>query len=116
MEPVIVVLIVFGSVGFIVYTWISTRHKERIAMIEKGVNPGDFKGMSVREMFRTSPLSTLKWGILAFSVGLGLIAATYIDEIWIHEDSVYPASMLIFGGLGLILFYLIAARKLKDQE
>jgi hypothetical protein len=116
MEPVIVTLIVFGSTGFILYTMISSRHKERMAMIEKGVNPGDFKGMTLREMFRMNPLSTLKWGLLAFSIGIGLIVGAYISDVWFHEDAVYPASMLIFGGLGLILFYFIAANKMKNQE
>lgn len=115
MEPIFVTFIVFGTTGLIIYRWIETRHKERIAMIEKGVNPADFKGASLKEMFRPNPLSSLKWGLLAMFVGLGLMLATYLERNLYWHDSVYPASMLIFGGLALILFYGIASRKMKQE-
>jgi hypothetical protein len=113
MEEAVVVLIVFGSVGLLIWKFIDTRHRERMTMIEKGVNPSDFKGVSIREMFRTNPLSSLKWGLLAMFVGAGLMVATYLERTLYWHDSVYPASMLIFGGLALIIFYQIAARKLQ---
>jgi len=117
MEPVMVVLIIFGSTGLIVWKWIETRHKEKIAMIEKGVSPKDFKGVSVSELFKFSPLSSLKWGLLALFVGVGLMLATWLDRAWYLSDGVYPASMLTLGGLGLVVFYVIASRKMrKDQE
>ena len=116
MEPVMVVLIVFGSTGLILWKWIETRHKEKIAMIEKGVSPKDFKGVSIQEMFKFNPLSSLKWGLVALFVGAGLMMATWLDRVWYLADGVYPASMLTLGGLGLVVFYVIASRKMnKDQ-
>jgi len=116
MDFVIVMLIVFGSTGLILWKWIESRHRERITMIEKGVKPTDFKGMSFREMFRPNPLSSLKWGMLAMFVGLGIMVATYLERNLYWNDSVYPASMLIFGGLALIVFYSIASKKMKDDS
>ncbi len=72
--------------------------------------------MSFRDMFRTNPLSSLKWGLLAMFVGAGIMVATYLERNLYWHDSVYPASMLIFGGLALIVFYGIAASKLKKDS
>jgi hypothetical protein len=115
MEPVLTVLIVFGSIGLIIWRWIDTRHRERIAMIEKGVTPADFKGLPVREMLKANPLSSLKWGLLASFVGVGLIVANLLDRSYYFSDSIYLASMLVFGGVALIIFYFIAARKAKQE-
>ena len=116
MEPVMVVLIIFGSTGLIVWKWIETKHKEKMAMIEKGVSPKDFKGISIPELFRFSPLSSLKWGLLALFVGAGLMLATWFDQSMYMPDGVYPASMLTLGGLGLVVFYVIASRKMRKDQ
>lgn len=84
-------------------------------MIEKGVNPADFKGTPLKEFFRTDSLSSLKWGLVAFFVGIGLMMANYLERVLYWDDSVYPASMLIFGGFALVLFYFIAANKAKRE-
>ncbi len=116
MEPVLVVLTIFGSTGLIVWKWIETKHKEKMAMIEKGVSPKDFKGVSISEMFRFSPLSSLKWGLLSLFVGAGLMLATWFDQSMYMPDGVYPASMLTLGGLGLVVFYVIASRKMRKDQ
>ncbi|MCI0707081.1 MAG: hypothetical protein L0Y80_06340 [Ignavibacteriae bacterium] len=117
MEPVIVMLIIFGSTGLILWKWIESRHRERMTMIEKGVKPAEFKGTPLRDWFRPNPLSSLKWGMLAAFVGIGIMVATYLERNLYWNDSVYPASMLIFGGLALIVFYVIASKKMnKDGE
>jgi len=116
MEPIFVVFIVFTTFGVTIYTWLSSRHKERMAMIEKGVNPADFKSGSFRDLLRPNPLSSLKWGMLTMFVGVGILVATWLDRSLYMQDSVYPASMLLFGGLALVIFYFIASRKMRNEE
>lgn len=116
MEPIFVVFIIFTTLGVTIYTWLSSRHKERMAMIEKGVSPADFKSASLRDFLKPNPLSSLKWGMLAMFIGIGIMVATFLDRSLYMADSVYPASMFLFGGLGLVIFYFIASRKLKDEE
>lgn len=115
MEPVIVVLIIFGSVGLILWKFMDTRHTERMAMIEKGVSPADFRGTSLREMIRANPLSNLKWGLIALFVGIGLTVANMLDRNFYLSDSIYPSSMLIAGGIALIIFYFIASKQMKEE-
>ena len=53
MEPIFVIFIIFGSTALVIYKFLETRHKERMAMIEKGVSPADFKGMSLRDFLKS---------------------------------------------------------------
>ena len=114
MEPILVVFIIFGSIGLITWKFIDTRHKERMGMIDKGTSVAELRG-SVTPFFRPNALSNLKWGLLALFVGLGVLFANYLDEAYGWDDASYPSMILIFGGISLIVFYAIAARKEKQQ-
>ena len=105
----------FGGIAAVLITYYNNRHKERVAMIEKGVNPADFKGAPKREWFRANPLSSLKWGLLAMFVGVGLIVASLLDRWYMMHDSIYVSCMLVSGGIALIIFYFIASKKLKQE-
>ena len=114
MEPILVVFIVFGSVGAVAWKFLDGRHSERLAMIEKGVNAGELRGSMPR--FRISPLSNLKWGLLFLAVGLGIFVATLLDEQYGWHDSSYPAMIFLFGGASLVVFYAIARRKIREED
>ena len=114
-EEVFLPIFLFGAIAFVLWKFFHARHRERMAMIEKGVNPGDFKGPGFSEWIRTNPLSSLKWGMLATFIGVGLFAASVIERKADFPDSIYPALVLISGGFALVLFYFIAAAKSKDE-
>ena len=106
----------FAGVACVLVVYFNDRHKERIAMIEKGVNPAEFKGRPMREWFQANPLSSLKWGLVASFVGIGLMVAMYLHRYTDVENSVYLACMLISGGIALVLFYLFASKRLKQDQ
>jgi hypothetical protein len=108
-------IFLFGGTAAVLIVYYNNRHRERMAMIEKGFNPADFKGAPMREWFRANPLSSLKWGLLATFVGIGLIIASYLDRMFIMHDSIYVSCMLVAGGLALIIFYFIASKKFKQD-
>ncbi len=109
-------IFLFGGAAWVLIVYFNNRSKERMAMIEKGVNPSDFKGTPAKEWFRTNPLSSLKWGLLAMFVGCGLLVATFVHRNYDVSDSIYMARMLVAGGLALIIFYFIASKKLKQEQ
>lgn len=86
--------------------------KERMAMIERGINPKE--GESAPK-----PFISLKIGLLLVGLGLGLLAAlctvilTRLDKD--EAVAVYFGFILIFGGIGLIVSYLIE-KKWLDQH
>ncbi len=109
-------IFLFGGTAWVLVVYFNGRHKERMAMIEKGVNPADFRGKSFRQWFQVNPLSSLKWGLLAVFVGIGLFVAQLLDRIYFFHESIYFATVLVFGGIALVLFYFIANAKLKNED
>ena len=109
-------IFLFGGTACVLVVYFNNRHKERMAMIEKGVSASDLRGAPMREWLRANPLSSLKWGLLAAFVGIGLFVAEMLDRVWFLHDSIYFATTLVFGGIALILFYVIANAKYKKED
>ncbi|WP_316802329.1 DUF6249 domain-containing protein [Pedobacter nototheniae] len=93
-------------------------NKEKMAMIERGIDPG---------MSRSAPkpFLSLKFGLLLIGIGLGLIVALFTvrsvfgPELEYDQKgqavAVYFGSIGIFGGLGLVLSYVFEKRWLDKQ-
>jgi hypothetical protein len=90
---------------------ILTRHKERITIIEKGMDPADMKALYERHWKTANPLSSLKWGILLLCVGLGVLIGIWLRDQFFFNDGVIPGLMAVLGGAGLVLFYFVASKK-----
>jgi hypothetical protein len=104
-------------VAVVLYKYFEERHKERMAMIEKGLKPGDYKGADFPSItMRANPLNSLKWGLVALFVGTGFFTGLAMSEFAHFQGSFSVALMILFGGLGLIVFYFIAAKKLKEER
>src|ERR1700761_7642070 len=73
--------------------------RERMAMIERGMDPRSYKP-------RSAPYQNLKWGLLLIGSGLGLFIAYVLDHTWAlssAEDdnpAIYFALIAVFGGAG----------------
>lgn len=103
---VFAILSVFGFFGFLAYMFYSTRHRERMALIESGQDAGIFRGISRR-------LSALKWGLVLTMIGLGLGTGIYIDYNNNHDGPIVTFPMVFcFAGIGLLIFYFLT----KDHE
>ena len=77
-------------------------NKERMAMIERGMDPK----VSRRE---SDPSRTLKNGLLFVGAGIGLLLAIIITQtLQLDDDSstgIFFALIAIFGGLGMLGAY-----------
>ncbi|MDB5019261.1 MAG: hypothetical protein JWQ28_388 [Pedobacter sp.] len=82
-------------------------NKEKMAMIERGMDPGIRKN----EQLAPRPFLSLKFGLLLVGLGLGILLALFVVmQNHMEEDQavpVYFGCISIFGGLGLIFSYLI---------
>jgi len=125
--PLIVGICVAGVYGlFELYA----RRKERLAIIEKignNIDANAFKTQwtlpNLRQKFS---FSALKVGCLLMGIGLGLLIGFIIhynliisgtltngDDCWRYNDltaTAYGASVLLCGGAGLVIAFLIEAR------
>ena len=109
-EDILIPLVVFAAIFGIVFVVVSARNKERMAMVEKGVNPKDF--MAQR---KPSIYGILKWALLMVGIGLGLfigsLLETYSD---LPDEATYFACALLFGGLGLAVAFLLQKKGEKE--
>jgi hypothetical protein len=104
----------FASIVLGLYFYFSARHKERMALIEKNADVSEI--FKVREFQFRFPW--LKLGLIILSVGLGLLAVVVLviqPEIRdLPHDLVEMsalATILIFGGIGLVIGYFIEKPK-----
>jgi hypothetical protein len=118
MDPgIFVPIVLFAGAAAVLWNFFEGRHKERMAMIEKGVNPADFKSATPFRLWQGSVLSNLKWGLLFVFAGIGLLVGQQLEYYFgFHEESAVFGSILIAGGLALIIFYFIAAKKMKEKQ
>jgi hypothetical protein len=122
MDPgILVPLTLFGGAAAVLWKYFEGRHKERMAMIDKGVNPAEIKStiptVNPLRILQGNVLSNLKWGLLLVFVGAGWLIGEQIQYYFgFHEESAIFGCILVAGGLALIIFYIIAAIKLKHEQ
>jgi len=81
---------------------LDNQSKERLAMIEKGMEP------SLAEKKKKPGSDALLWGLLLAGVGFGGFLGYFIAHAYSLSNGVLMhASGFFFGGLGLIIYYLV---------
>jgi uncharacterized membrane-anchored protein YhcB (DUF1043 family) len=105
MEAAFVLGVIFGFI--VVLVKVDARKKERMFLMKQGKDPN--LADSKNDTF--SSVNYLKWGIIVASIGLGMLAGTFIGQALPGRyDSLYIACLLIFGGIGIIVGFLVARR------
>ena len=110
MCGIIISLGFFAMIFGIVYLY----KRERMAMIERGMDPRRYKPQS-------APYQTLKWGLLLMGAGTGLFFAFLLDrlafksEYYDHNPAIYFSMIAIFGGLGLFTSFRMEKKEISDK-
>jgi predicted membrane channel-forming protein YqfA (hemolysin III family) len=80
-----------------------------MALIDKGADASLFNtGKEGQKSLFNWNKVTLKIGMLLMGVGIGIIAGSILNSMQIMENgSDYTSMIFLFGGLSLVLFYLI---------
>ena len=108
-EEVLIPLALFASIFGILYVYFTARNKERLSMIEKGVDASMFASK------RNYANLTLKFGMLLVGVALGILVGSLIDEYTtLPEEVGYFSMIFLFGGLALIANSILENK--KNQE
>lgn len=111
MEVLVAFIAFFATVFGIMYVFYTTRNKERLALIDKGAEAS---------LFNTGKVSTFSWGKLSLKLGMlsiGIALGILIGELLsstvnLDEDVSFSSMIFLFGGLALVMFYLVD-RKVK---
>lgn len=98
----------FAGIFGMVYVFLMTRHRERMSMLEKGVDPSLFA-------FKNNSKSvTLKFGMLCVGIALGILMANLLyKNDWLDRRVAYSSMTFLFGGASLILNFFID-RKIRN--
>lgn len=99
-EEILIPLGVFALVFGIVYIKSTTLHRQRMAMIEKGMDPATLDGGSGKH-------GSLRLGMLMAGIGLGLLIGWFADHVifkeeWGENPMPYFIGVLLCGGGALI--------------
>jgi hypothetical protein len=107
MIPIIAIV---GAFIMIIYLR-KYENEERMAMIEKGVDPSLFATKR-----KTNSSGPLRASLLLIGGGLGLLLGYYLDHTYGMEEVAYFSMLFIFGGLGLGAAYLVEEKKMKQEH
>lgn len=108
--PISFFLAVFG----VVYLYLSTRNKERLALIEKGADASIFMSKG-RKGSMFGKVFILNFALLLMGIGLGVFLALLLETYTtMDSDAIYPALIFFMAGLGLYVGFTIT--KKMDQE
>lgn len=113
MPEIIIPLSFFASIFGIVYVFLMTRNKERLAMIEKGMDVS----LLHKKHGSQSPISfwVIKLGFLMIGIALGILVGSMLANGVMNEDQSYPSMILLFGGLALVSSYFVE-KKLREKK
>jgi len=105
--PIAFFIMMFG----IVYVSITSRNRERMALIEKGADPKLFESEK-----KASTGGILKWALLMVGIGLGIFLATLLVEAGINEPASYFSMIFLCGGVGLLISYKVEQKNTNMTE
>lgn len=110
LDEVLIPITLFASIFGVLYVYFTTRHKERLALIEKGADASLFHTGK-----RNNKMQSLKFGMFLVGIALGLLFGNIIAETTrLQEPIAYFSMTFLCGGLSLVFFYLIEKRIAKE--
>jgi drug/metabolite transporter (DMT)-like permease len=101
--PIFGIVFTFGTAFGIIYIIFTSRNRERMAMIERGMDPGISRS-------EADPMRSLRNGLLFLGAGVGLLAGWLFEHFLMGDENGSPLPYIIgvaiFGGLAQVLYYL----------
>lgn len=113
--PVVAIIFTFGIPGILLFWWIYTKHREKMRLIEKGLSPEEVKAYFADNNKPKNPYSSLKSGLILLFLGVGIFLANVAESIYDVEEGVMMGIIVIFIGLGFLIYYFIASSKTSNK-
>ncbi|MEE9363470.1 MAG: DUF6249 domain-containing protein [Cellulophaga sp.] len=104
----LVTFIIVAAFFGIVYVFFMTRHRERLLLIERGLDMSNFPpNKNMRWV-------ALKFGVLFIGIAIGILVGNVLSEYLDFNEVVSFLSMtFLFGGLGLVSYFFIESNYKK---
>ncbi len=109
---IFIMMTMIGAVTFVIYLLISSRHKERMALLEFDRDATVFQ--PTRKM--RTPLA-LKFGLLLLFGGIGMLVGYFVSWAFgIPEELATFAFLFISAGGGLLAYFFIGTRMEQENQ
>lgn len=101
---ILIPLVFFATVFGVLYTFLVTRNKERLAMIEKGAEPQIFTQRRTRV--------GIKLGLLSMGIAIGVLMGQMIVHLTsMDEEPAIFSMVFLWAGAGLVLEHYLAKKE-----
>jgi hypothetical protein len=108
MLPLIVMLVIVPIIVKLL-----SENKMRRQLIEKGL-----VDEKIKYLFPDKPKdyvsSSLKWGMVLIAIGLAVFVGQMAPKEMVEEVTI--GTMLVLGGLALVIYYAVASKKVNKSE
>lgn len=111
MQDALIVGIVFFSLVSVVK--IIADHRTRSRLIEKGAVDDRTRWLLAGHSDLVI-LNNLKWGMVLVGIGLASLLSYWLDDYFYKEGAL--GLIFVFAGLGFLVYYPLAQRRLRDIE
>lgn len=102
IDPGFLLAIIAIVAGITIYSFLKSRHLERMLQIEKGI----FTNGKHKDFLE------IKFGFLFLGIGLGILTAYIIKKISpFVDDVIYPGFIFSFGGIALIAAFIFIKKQ-----
>ena len=113
---VFIPIIMLVAAAIVAIYYIVSKSNERKMLIEKGLSGEDLKEFLGKKEATRNPSSIAKWAIILIGVGLALLIGSSSFIGYAVREQVTFGMVLLFPGVGLLIYYLFIAKKEKDND
>lgn len=100
---ILIPISLFFAIFGIAYLYLSTRNRERLALIEKGADASIFMGKN-KDASSFSKIVLLNLALLLMGIGIGVFIALLLSTYTsLNEGALYPATIFTMAGVALFI-------------
>ena len=110
-EAILIPISFFLVVFAICYLYFSTRNKERLALIEKGVDASIFFKSKDDGELSTWKIVLINFAVLLMSIGIAIfLGSSMVNGLGLDEEIAFPGTIFLMAGVGLMVGFFITKR------
>ena len=114
---VAILAIIFGSIFGVFYLFFSTRNKERLALIEKGMEAKIFSRGDKNNPSPFWKVFILNLAVLLMGIGVGVLSAMILEQAFgFYEDALYPGIIFLTAGAALFVGFNLTKSWTRNKK
>ena len=111
--PIFVVGIIFLSISFVTKVISDNRIRRRLIESGKVDEQAQFLFMNHGKR-ESSPLQSLKWGLVLVALGLALFVGQFLPYHMEGEGTI--GTMFLFSGIAFLIYYFVSKNEQKEER